>query len=79
MTDRRPPRAAEWLVERSLPIDTAEREAVLGDLAEEHFEIAQRRGTVAADLWYRSNRRMGEREFSFLKKFLPFPLPPVCS
>src|SRR6266487_4577330 len=33
MTDRRPPRAAEWLVERSLPIDTAEREAVLGDLA----------------------------------------------
>jgi predicted permease len=52
MTDRRPPRAAEWLVERSLPIDTAEREAVLGDLAEEHFEIARRRGTVAAGLWY---------------------------
>ncbi len=52
MTDRRPPRAAEWLVERSLPIDTAEREAVLGDLAEEHFEIAQRGGTVAADMWY---------------------------
>jgi hypothetical protein len=52
MTDRRPPRAAEWLVERSLPIDTAEREAVLGDLAEEHVEIARRAGTVAADTWY---------------------------
>jgi hypothetical protein len=52
MMVRRPPRAAEWLVERSLPIDTAEREAVLGDLAEEHVEIAQRGGTVAADLWY---------------------------
>jgi predicted permease len=52
MTNRRPPRAAEWLVERSLPIDAAEREAVLGDLAEEHAEIARRAGTVAADTWY---------------------------
>jgi putative ABC transport system permease protein len=52
MTGRRPPRAAEWLVERSLPIDAAEREAVLGDLAEEHAEIAWRAGTVAADAWY---------------------------
>jgi predicted permease len=49
MTER-PPRAAEWLVERSLAAD--ERDAVLGDLAEEHAEIAETAGAPAARAWY---------------------------
>lgn len=47
----RPPRLAEWLVQRSLPVDESEREAVLGDLAEEHAVIA-RRSRARADAWY---------------------------
>jgi predicted permease len=52
MSGSRPPRAAEWLIERSLPIDAAERDGVLGDLAEEHGEIVRSAGAVAADAWY---------------------------
>ena len=46
------PRIAEWLVERTLPNDPAERDAVMGDLAEEHANIHARHGTAAADAWY---------------------------
>ena len=48
----RPPRSAEWLVEKTLPPDPDEREAVLGDLAEEHAALAERDGRRAADRWY---------------------------
>jgi predicted permease len=47
-----PPRLAEWLVERSLPADTAELDAVLGDLAEEYADHAARLGTGRASAWY---------------------------
>jgi putative ABC transport system permease protein len=47
-----PPRLAEWIVERSLPADPAERDAVLGDLAEEYAEQAARAGAGRAGAWY---------------------------
>ncbi len=48
----RPPRLAEWLVGRSLSSHGAEREAVLGDLAEEHAAMARRHGRLRAAGWY---------------------------
>ncbi len=47
-----PPRLAQWLIERSLPADRQERDAVLGDLAEEHAALEITRGPRAADAWY---------------------------
>jgi hypothetical protein len=47
-----PPRLAEWLIKRSLPADSAERDAVLGDLAEEHTMLATSAGALRAALWY---------------------------
>ena len=47
-----PPRLAQWLIERSLPADRQERDAVLGDLAEEHAALETTRGPRAADAWY---------------------------
>ena len=47
-----PPRIAQWLVEKTLPPDPAERDAVLGDLAEEHAALAERDSRRAADRWY---------------------------
>ncbi len=48
----RPPRLAEWLVGRSLARVGAEREAVLGDLAEEHAAMCRARGRMHAGAWY---------------------------
>ena len=48
----RPPRLAEWIVERSLPADPAERDAILGDLAEEYAEQAVLAGGGRASAWY---------------------------
>jgi predicted permease len=48
----RPPRLAEWLLECSLPDDADERDAVLGDLAEEHDAIAAAEGARLARRWY---------------------------
>jgi putative ABC transport system permease protein len=47
---RRPPRAAEWLLTRSLP--ESDREAVLGDASEEFLHRAERDGPPAARRWY---------------------------
>lgn len=47
-----PPRLAARLVERSLPPDPLERDAVLGDLAEEHDCIVRRAGAARAHAWY---------------------------
>ena len=47
-----PPRLAEWLVEQSLPVDRLERDAVLGDLAEEHTDRIARIGVARAHAWY---------------------------
>lgn len=54
-TDRtpRPPRAAEWLLQRLL--DDRSRDAVLGDLHEGYHAMRQTRGGVAARRWYWSN------------------------
>ena len=46
----RPPRLAEWLMERSLA--AGDRDAVLGDLAEEHADLWSREGGRAAARWY---------------------------
>lgn len=48
----RPPRFAEWLVARSLRSGACDRDAVLGDLAEEFHDMAERRGAPAARRWY---------------------------
>ena len=46
----RPPRLAEWLAALSLP--GGDRDAVLGDLAEEFADLAAERGPRAAAAWY---------------------------
>jgi predicted permease len=48
----RPPRLAEWLHACSLPRDSAEHEAVLGDLAEEYGQRIARDGVGRARRWY---------------------------
>jgi predicted permease len=48
----RPPWLAEWIIERSLPDDSAERDAILGDLAEEHAERTVLAGAGRAGAWY---------------------------
>ncbi len=48
-------RLTTWLVERSLP--SADRQAVLGDLAEEFDALAQRDGSRSARRWYRRQAR----------------------
>jgi hypothetical protein len=47
----RPPAGAEFFA-TALIADGALREAVLGDLAEEHAHLVQTRSTPAADRWY---------------------------
>ncbi len=51
MSGHRPPRVAEFLAETFVP-HTAEREAILGDLAEEYQCIASRETAHAARRWY---------------------------
>lgn len=47
----RPPRTAEWLVQRSIRRPAVGR-AIVGDLWEEHAALCERRGVVVAALWY---------------------------
>lgn len=49
----RPPRLAEWLLQRLL--DNRSRDAVLGDLHEGYHAIRQSRGAAAARKWYWRN------------------------
>jgi hypothetical protein len=53
MSWHRPPRGAELLAAAFLP-DALQREAMLGDLAEEYQLVASQQGTRAADRWYLS-------------------------
>jgi predicted permease len=46
----RPPRLAEWILERSLP--ARERGEVLGDLAEQYGRRAERSSAIRASIWY---------------------------
>ena len=48
----RPPRFAQWLVAKTLSEHSGEREAVLGDMAEEFGDIAERSGAQNARAWY---------------------------
>ena len=48
----KPPRLAERIVQLSLRRDPRERDAVLGDLAEEFGDLAATRGRWAAATWY---------------------------
>ncbi|MGE0865297.1 MAG: ADOP family duplicated permease [Vicinamibacterales bacterium] len=49
----RPPRLAEWLLQRLL--DDRSRDAVLGDLHEGYHTLRQARGAAAARRWYWTN------------------------
>ena len=53
MSWHRPPRGAELLAAAFLP-DRAQREAMLGDLAEEYHLVASQQSVRAADRWYLS-------------------------
>jgi predicted permease len=47
-----PPRFAQWLVARTLSARTGERDAILGDLAEEFNDTLEHSGARAARAWY---------------------------
>ena len=70
-----PPRLAEWLITRSLR--SHERDAVLGDLSEEYFALAEARDARTARRWYR--RQLLTSLLPNLKRRIMSPSRPMSS